>query len=156
VLMILLLFIHVTMIRLQGITEFRTPEENAKDKPRFFNFFPDHICTEVILALVMMIILSVLATVLPATMGEVANPLATPEVIKPEWFFYVTFRWLKLFSVTFAVLSMGLIVFLMFVWPFIDGWIRKRWPASEFSVWLGIVSVIVIIALTVWEGAVAH
>ena len=46
----------------------------------------------------LMIVLSALATILPATMGPKADPLTTPEVIKPEWFFYVTFRWLKLFS----------------------------------------------------------
>ena len=155
VVMILLLFVHITFIRLQGITEHRFGDENP-DAPRFFNFFPDHICTEVILGLVLMILLSVLATALPATMGEVANPQATPEVIKPEWFFYVTFRWLKLFSITVAVLSMGLIVFLMFVWPFVDAWVRRRWPASEFSVWVGILGVLAILALTVWEGAVAH
>ncbi|HEB53183.1 MAG TPA: cytochrome bc complex cytochrome b subunit, partial [bacterium] len=153
--MMLLLFVHITFIRIQGITEFKTGKEKP-DEPRFFNFFPDHFLTEVIMGLVLMILLSVLATVLPATMGEVANPLATPEVIKPEWFFYVTFRWLKLFSITVAVLSMGLIVFLMFVWPFVDAWVRRRWPASEFSVWVGILAVLAILALTVWEGAVAH
>ena len=51
-----------------------------------------------------------LATVFPATMGPKADPLTTPEVIKPEWFFYVSFRWLKLFSLTVAVLSTGFIV----------------------------------------------
>ena len=40
-----------------------------------------------------------------------ADPLITPEVIKPEWFFYVAFRWLKLFSGTVAILSTGFIVF---------------------------------------------
>ena len=38
------------------------------------------------LGLVLMIVLSVLATVLPATMGAKADPLTTPEVIKPEWY----------------------------------------------------------------------
>lgn len=155
VVMILLLFVHITFIRLQGISEMKFGDEKP-DTPRFFNFFPDHVATEVIMGLVLMILLSVLATALPATMGEVANPNVTPEVIKPEWFFYVTFRWLKLFSITVAVLSMGLIVFLMFVWPFVDAWVRRRWPASEFSVWVGILAVLAILALTVWEGAVAH
>ena len=41
----------------------------------------------------------------PATLGPRADPLTTPEVIKPEWFFYVMFRWLKLFSGTAAVLN---------------------------------------------------
>ncbi len=43
----------------------------------------------------------------------------------------MSFRWLKLFSGTFAVLSSGFVVFVMFVWPFIDGWIRKRRPAGS-------------------------
>ena len=44
----------------------------------------------------------------PPAMGPKADPLTTPEVIKPEWFFYVAFRWLKLFTGgPFAVLSMS-------------------------------------------------
>lgn len=154
-LIVALLFVHITLIRLQGVTEFKFGDE-AEGKPDHFNFFPDHMLTEVIMGLTLMILLSVLATLLPATMGPPADPLTTPEIIKPEWFFYVTFRWLKLFSATVAVLSMGFFVFIMFIWPFIDGWIRRRWPASEFSVFVGIGAVILIIGLTVWEAAVAH
>ena len=62
------------------------------------------------IGLILMIVLSALATVFPATMGPRADPLTTPEAIKPEWFFYVSFRWLKLFSLSFAVLSTGFIV----------------------------------------------
>jgi quinol-cytochrome oxidoreductase complex cytochrome b subunit len=153
--MVLLLFVHITLIRLQGISELKFEDEQA-DAPRFFDFFPDHLCTELILGLVLMILLSALATVLPATMGDRADPLVTPEVIKPEWFFYVTFRWLKLFSITTAILSMGFVAFTMFVWPFVDALVRRRWPASEFSVWLGILGVFALVGLTVWEGAVAH
>jgi hypothetical protein len=68
----------------------------------------------------------------------------------------VTFRWLKLFSITVALLSMGFIVFVMFMWPFIDAWIRRRWPASEFSVWIGILGVFALVGLTTWEAIVAH
>ncbi|HVR75647.1 MAG TPA: cytochrome bc complex cytochrome b subunit [Planctomycetota bacterium] len=150
-----LLLIHITLLRLQGVTELQFEDEPA-GKPKHFSFFPDHFLTEVIMGLVIMILLSVLATVLPAEMGPRADPLTTPEVIKPEWFFYVTFRWLKLFSGVFAVLTTGLIVFIMFVWPFIDAWIRRRTRAAEASVWIGIGAVILIIGLTVWEAAVAH
>lgn len=153
--MILLLFIHITILRLQGVSELKFGDEDA-GKPDHFNFFPDHFYTEIAMGLVIMIILSALATVLPAHLGDKADPLSTPEVIKPEWFFYVTFRWLKLFSGTVAVLSTGLIVFVMFIWPFIDGLIRRRFKASEASVWIGIAAVLVIISLTVWEAAVAH
>jgi quinol-cytochrome oxidoreductase complex cytochrome b subunit len=153
--MVLLLSIHVTLIRLQGVTELEFAGDDRGTK-KHFNFFPDHFLTELIMGLVLMVLLSALATLLPATMGPRADPLTTPEIIKPEWFFYVAFRWLKLMSATAAVLSMGFILFVMFLWPFIDAAIRKYTRAREASVWIGIAAVIAIISLTVWEAAVAH
>jgi quinol-cytochrome oxidoreductase complex cytochrome b subunit len=153
--MVLLIAVHIAIIRVQGVTEFHFQEEDSS-RPKYFNFFPDHMLTELGIGLVLMILLSALATILPAEMGPKADPLTTPEVIKPEWFFYVAFRWLKLFTGTAAVLSMGLIVFVMFAWPFVDAWFRRRHKASEASVWIGIVGVIAIVSLTVWEAAVAH
>jgi quinol-cytochrome oxidoreductase complex cytochrome b subunit len=153
--LILLIVVHIMIIRLQGVTEFEFEDE--KDQPKkTFNFFPDHMLSEIMMGLALMILLSFLATVFPATLGEKANPLVTPEVIKPEWFFYVTFRWLKLFSGTTAILSMGFILFVMFTWPFIDAWIRKNTRFREATVWIGIVGVFAITILTVWEAAVAH
>ncbi len=153
--MVLLIMTHLTLIRLQGVTEFEFEDERGTEK-KTFSFFPDHLYTEIIMGLVLMILLSTLACIFPAMMGARANPLITPEVIKPEWYFYVTFRWLKLFSGTFAILSMGFIVFLMFIWPFIDALFRRKNKNSELSVWIGIIAVLTIIGLTVWEASVAH
>jgi quinol-cytochrome oxidoreductase complex cytochrome b subunit len=153
--MVLLMAVHITLLRLQGVTEFRFEDEPA-DEPEHFNFFPDHLYTELIIGLVLMLLLSALATILPAGLGAKADPLTTPEVIKPEWFFYVTFRWLKWFSGTFAVLSMGLIVLAMFVWPWIDALVRRVTKREEASVYIGIVAVCLIIGMTVYEAAVAH
>lgn len=152
---IALVIIHIAMIRMHGVTEFQVPGENP-NKPRHFNFFPDHVLSELALGLVLMIILSVLATVLPATMGPRADPLTTPEIIKPEWFFYVSFRWLKLFSLTFAVISSGFIVMAMIGWPWIDRLLRRVTRVPEISVYIGIVATFVLIGLTVWEAVVAH
>jgi quinol-cytochrome oxidoreductase complex cytochrome b subunit len=152
---VFLLAIHITVIRMQGITEFQFKDEDD-GSARTFNFFPDHLYTELIIGLVLMIVLSALATILPATLGPEANPLQTPEVIKPEWFFYVAFRWLKLFTGTAAVLSMGFIVFVMFAWPWIDNWIRKHTRFQEASVWIGILGVVTIIGLTLWEAFARH
>ncbi len=153
--MIFLLIVHVTLIRLHGITEMRF-EDEPTDKPSHFNFFPDHVFTEIIMGLVLMLLLTFLATMLPVGVGPKADPLTTPEHIKPEWFFYVTFRWLKLFSATFAVLSMGLIVCAMFLWPWIDALIRRVTRMEDASVYIGIVAVLAIIGLTVWEAVAAH
>jgi quinol-cytochrome oxidoreductase complex cytochrome b subunit len=154
--LILLLMVHIGIIRLQGISEMRFAGDSGDERKRHFDFFPDHMLTELILGLGLMVVLTVLATVYPPTLGPKADPLVTPEVIKPEWFFYVAFRWLKLFSATMAILSMGLVVFLMFTWPFIDAWIRRRTRFAEASVWIGAAGVLAIIALTVWEAVVAH
>jgi quinol-cytochrome oxidoreductase complex cytochrome b subunit len=154
--LVLLLGIHIAIIRLQGVSELHFEHETPAERDAHFNFFPDHLYTELMIGLVLMILLAALATILPATLGPKADPLTTPEVIKPEWFFYVAFRWLKLFSGTVAVLSTGLIVFLMFVWPFVDAWIRRHTRLQEASVWIGIGGVLAIIGLTVWEAVVAH
>ncbi len=153
--LIALIAVHIVIVRLQGVTELRFERERA-GAPETFRFFPDHLYTELIIGLVLMILLSTLATILPATLGPPADPLSTPEVIKPEWFFYVAFRWLKLFAGTTAVLSLGFIVFLMFAWPFVDAWLRRRTPAAEASVWIGIAAVVVLVGLTVWEALAEH
>lgn len=153
--LILLLIVHIGIIRLQGVSELHFENEKS-DEPKHFSFFPDHILSELAIGLLLMIVLSALATALPATLGPKADPLITPEVIKPEWFFYVAFRWLKLFSGTAAMLSMGFIVFVMFTWPFIDSWIRRKTRFQEASVWIGIFGVLAIIGLTLWEALVAH
>jgi quinol-cytochrome oxidoreductase complex cytochrome b subunit len=147
--------LHIALIRIQGVTEFEDEKEQKSEK-KFFNFFPDHLYTEIIIGTTLVILLTVLATVLPAEMGPRADPLSTPEVIKPEWYFYVVFRWLKIFPESFAILSTGAIVFLMFAWPWVDGAIRRRRPGSEVSVWIGVFAVLVIVGLTVWEALVAH
>ena len=156
VLLVLLLAIHIAIIRIQGVTEFRFEGDDDEAASGHFNFVPDHLMTELTIGLVLMVLLSVLATALPAHLGPQADPLSTPEVIKPEWFFYVAFRWLKLFSGTVAVLSTGFIVFVMFAWPFIDAWIRRHTRFSEASVWIGMLGVLAIVALTIWEAAVEH
>jgi len=152
---ILLVVVHVAIIRMQGVTEFKFRDE-PEGSPRTFNFFPEHLMTELTIGLVLMVILSALASIFPAAMGPPADPLTTPDVIKPEWFFYVAFRWLKLFTGTAAVLSMGLIVLTMFAWPFIDAEIRKRTRFKEASVWIGVLGVLTIVGLTVWEAVVKH
>lgn len=154
--MVALIALHIAIIRLQGVTEFEFEDEPAEERGKTFNFFPDHLLTELGIGLVLMVVLTVLATVFPADPGPRANPLVTPEVIKPEWFFYVTFRWLKLFPGTTAVLSMGVIVATMIAWPFIDAGIRRLRPKSEISVWIGLCAALTIIGLTVWEALVAH
>ena len=152
---ILLMVIHFALMRLQGITELKF-EDEQEEAPKHFDFFPDHVYTELIIGLILMIVLSALATIEPADLGPVANPLDTPSVIKPEWFFFATFRFLKLTAVWVAVLGMAATVGAMILWPWIDAAIRWITRREEASVWIGVVVVLAIVGLTVWEAMVAH
>ena len=53
--MVLLIGLHVTLLRLQGVTEFHFPGDDTEKK--HFNFFPDHMMTELILGLVLAMVL---------------------------------------------------------------------------------------------------
>jgi quinol-cytochrome oxidoreductase complex cytochrome b subunit len=151
----LLVVVHIALIRLHGVTELRFGDEPA-EQPRHFRFFPDHFLTELAIGLVLMVLLCALATVFPAILGPKADPLTTPEEIKPEWFFYVSFRWLKMFSLTFAVVSTGFIVAAMFLWPWIDALLRRITRYDDISVWIGIVAVLLLVGLTTWEALAVH
>ncbi len=153
--LILLLVLHIAFVRLHGVTELKF-EGEEEGGSKYYDFFPDHLYTELCIGLVLMILLSALATIFPALMGPKADPLHTPEVIKPEWFFYVVFRWLKLFSLTTAIISAGFIVAAMFLWPWIDAMLVRwtRWP--EISTYIGIIATILLTGMTIYEALVEH
>ncbi|MFO0951469.1 MAG: cytochrome bc complex cytochrome b subunit [Isosphaeraceae bacterium] len=153
--LVAMLAVHVAFIRLLGVSELRF-EDEPEDGPGHYDFFPDHLYTELILGLALMTVLSAVATTFPAAMGPKADPLTTPEVIKPEWYFYTAFRWLKVFSGTFAVLSSGLIVLAMVVWPWLDSLLRKISGWEEISTYIGIVAVALLVGLTTWEALAPH
>lgn len=146
---VVVLLAHLLLMRTHGVSELGSP--TGTDAKRF-PFIPDHLLTEIGIAMFLMFLLTFLAIVFPAGMGPKADPLNTPEHIKPEWYFFWAFRWLKLMSDRLAVFTQGIFVGLIFFWPLIDARIRKKRPGSEFSVWAGGAVVILLLGLTVWEA----
>jgi quinol-cytochrome oxidoreductase complex cytochrome b subunit len=147
-----LLFFHFLLIRLHGVSEFQFESESSvSNKPNTYPFYPDHFLTELIIGISLMIVLTCLACIFPAGLGEKANPLVTPEHIKPEWYFYFTFRWLKLTGLKTAVISLGALGMVFVIWPFIDWLFRRKNPTSEASVYVGILGFLVLMVLTLWE-----
>jgi ubiquinol-cytochrome c reductase cytochrome b subunit/cytochrome b6 len=182
--MVILLVLHVVQIRLHGVTRLRfdgrgeagvqlaidisapvTPmrfrgepvgasAQQKPEQPPTFPFYPDHFYTELIIGLVLTFLLTILALAAPAHLGEPANPLVTPEHIKPEWYFYATFRWLKLTSFTIGVVGTMIFVMLFIFWPFIDRWLLRRFPAQEVSFWAGVFGFAIFMIFTLWEAFV--
>ncbi len=148
-----LLILHITLIRLLGVTEYHFEEDLGKPA-KHFPFFPNHFLMEVVIGMCLALILTFLVVVFPAGLGPKADPFLTPEHIKPEWYFYFTFRWLKLTSLQVGVLGTGAAFMLLLFWPFVDRLLAKKFPDKDISIWLGTVAIIVLIVMTVWEALV--
>jgi quinol-cytochrome oxidoreductase complex cytochrome b subunit len=125
-------------------------EGTTTDKP--FNFFPDHLITELMIGTLLLFLLTLLSMVFPAEMGPKADPLHTPEHIKPEWYFFFQFRMLKLMGLNVAVLLTGAIGLLVLLWPWADAILEKLAPGRDLGVYVGIVAFVAFLFLTVWEA----
>jgi len=149
---VLLLGLHIFQIRLHGVStpEGVPDEESAKTFP----FFPDHVMTEIIIGLTLTVLLTTLALIAPVSLGAPADPNVTPEHIKPEWYFFPMFRWLKLTSFQVGVLgAMGFVILFLF-WPFVDRLLERVFPNKNASLWVGLVGALLLIAFTIWEAFV--
>jgi ubiquinol-cytochrome c reductase cytochrome b subunit/cytochrome b6 len=148
-----LIALHIVLIRLHGVTELRFEGEEVPSEERHFRFWPDHVTTELMIGLVLMYLLTIMALAFPAGLGEPADPIHTPAHIKPEWYFYFSFRLLKLTSLQLSVLLTMALGGVAFFWPFIEEFLRRRLRMPEtVSVLLGVVGFLGFLGLTVWES----
>ena len=91
-----------------------------------------------------------------AGLGPPADPTVTPDTIKPEWYFYFSFRLLKLTSLNVSVVLTGILLGGLLFWPFIESWLQKKFRMSDsVSVLIGVVGVLCFLVFTVWES-IAH
>ena len=148
-----LLAIHILLVRLHGVTELKFEGEVVPEEKKFFKFWPDHATTELLIGVVLMYLLTIMALIFPAGLGEPANPHETPLHIKPEWYFYFSFRLLKLTSLQLSVVLTMAIGAIAFFWPFIEEWCARRWRIPEkVPVILGTMAFLIFLVLTVWEA----
>ena len=101
-----------------------------------------------------LVALTLLTLLFPTELGEKANPFVTPEHIKPEWYFYFQFRLLKLSSLETSVVLTGIMMLVLFTWPWIDRLLERLAPGKDLPVYIGIVGFLWYLAFTVWEAMV--
>ncbi len=153
---IALIGLHVFFIRSHGVTEMEFKDEVVPEDRRFFRFWPDHVMTEMIIALLLLYVLTIVSLIFPAEMGPRANPAVTPAHIKPEWYFYFQFRLLKLTSLNISVALTGLLGAAMLFWPFIDGWLEERTKhVDKIVTFIGVAFFLLFLAFTIWEACAA-
>jgi quinol-cytochrome oxidoreductase complex cytochrome b subunit len=67
--MFALLFVHIVLVRLHGVTELEFRGEPVPAAERTFPFWPHHAPTELLIGVLLMFVLTVLALALPAELG---------------------------------------------------------------------------------------
>lgn len=127
-------------------------EGKGADKP--FNFFPDHIISELLIGTLLLFLLTLMTLVFPAELAEKANPLVTPDHIKPEWYFFFQFRMLKLTGLNTAVVLSGLLAVMVVAWPWIDSLLERFAPKRDLGIYIGILAFLLFLVFTVWEATV--
>ncbi len=150
----IVLGIHIYLIRSHGVVELHFKDEKPS-KHQTFPFWPDHVMTELVMVSLIMFILISLSLVFPVHMGEPANPNMTPLHIKPEWYFFPVFRWLKITNLTWGVLGPMIFIGVLFFWPWIDRFFERIAPKKEIAMWIGIIGAIILTVFLFWE-TIAH
>lgn len=139
-----------------------TAPQKDKEHPdkKLLPFWPHYVLSELIAWYVILGVLVTLSAVFPAGLEDKANPLLTPEHVKPEWYFLSVYQFLKVAAVfsflgseaprLLGIAIPGVLLFLLFFLPFIDRGPKR--PASQRPLMLVILvlALAAIIGLTVW------
>ncbi len=120
-----------------------------------YRFFPDHVLTEINIGLFLFFLCCILAIVLPVEVGEKANPLVTPEHIKPEWYFFPMYKWIKMTPEMIGIFFPMVVIGVFICWPLIDDFITKTTKNKNLSIIIGLIGMVIVTSLMILE-AIPH
>ena len=130
---------------------------SSEEKTKTGNpFFPHQMLREAFAGFLLIGIIILLATFLPAPLLEEADPFITPSPIFPEWYFMAFFGILKFWvwdigpipAKLLGVVIPGLVIGLIFVLPFIDRNPEKRPLKRPIATTAGIITMLVALYFT--------
>ena len=143
----LLLSSHILLVRLHGVSTLEGDERTTT-----YRFFPDHVLREAAVALVVLIAIVVYLMAVPPQLGDKADPNLTPTHIRPEWYFFPSYRWLKLVPLWVGLWTSTAFVLAMFFWPWIDGALERLMPGRRAGLVVGVTFWLITLVLLVWEA----
>jgi len=159
------LLVHLVLLHVQGLADptrkvgaETAPETDigptAKAGPQkrggLLPFFPNYVLDEFIAWYVMLAVLIILVSLRPVGLAEPADPLVTPEHIKPEWYFLFVYQFFKVVPRVVGVLVPIIGGFLLLLLPFLDRNPHAEPRRRPFAIIAGVVTVIVIVAFSIW------
>jgi quinol-cytochrome oxidoreductase complex cytochrome b subunit len=116
-------------------------------------FFPDHVFSELkviggLTALVLLV--GVIGLLSPVGLGDPADPMVTPDHVKPEWYFLALYQILKFVPKTAGVVVPLLGVVLIALWPFFDRKPERSRRVQRMRLIVILIGIVLFIALTIW------
>jgi quinol-cytochrome oxidoreductase complex cytochrome b subunit len=122
-------------------------------------FFHNYIILEVIVSYLVLAALVVLATVLPAGLGDKADPFNTPQHIKPEWYFLWIYQFIKVPSMIIGpgvlaelagifIPAVGIVLLILL--PFLDRKPERHPRRRRLAMAILALILAVFIALSIW------
>ena len=86
-------------------------------------FYPDHVRTEFKVTVgIILIVMAIgfIGLLIPVGLGAPADPLNTPEHVKPEWYFLSLYQLLKFIPKTSGAVAPVLAIIVLTLWPLVD------------------------------------
>ena len=155
--LVILLGLHLVLMRVHNLATL----ENVGDEKPFppesgVPFWPVHMAKEACVAAVCFAVLLSLSVAYPWEIGEPANPLETPEGIKPEWYFLPSYQLLKYFTgqigKVLGIVLAGVPFMLLLFWPLLErSQARHPWR-RKVAVSVGLLAIL----LAVTFGVLGH
>lgn len=122
--------------------------QQAADDGHGHPFWPTHVLDELMILYGVVGIVLTLAILRPFGLHGMANPLQTPEGIKPEWYFLATYQSLKYVPKVVGVVGMGVFFTCMFIWPWLDPLFTRVLRRSRSYLVVGWAVMIIFVSLT--------
>jgi quinol-cytochrome oxidoreductase complex cytochrome b subunit len=125
--------------------------ENGSEKS--VPFYPDHVALEAKVALgvgILVIIIGVIGLFAPVGLGAPADPMDTPEHVKPEWYFLSLYQLLRYIPETVGAVMPVVVILGLLILPFLDKKPDSSKKAVRTRFWISLIAMIVLVALTIW------
>jgi len=115
-------------------------------------FYPDHLKTEIRVVWILVgvaVVIGFIAFFSPVGLEEPADPMVTPDHVKPEWYFLALYQLLKYIPKTVGVMVPILGILALIIFPFFS---RKEDSQKKIRVRLigSVIFTVVVIAMTIW------
>jgi len=130
-----------------------TAEEHEYEGPSH-PFWPSHVLNQTIIFYLVGGVLITLAILIPFHLHEKADPMVTPDGIKPEWYFLGCYQLLKyvpnfwvIQGKTLGVMMCALAAAATVFWPFLDALLEPRFGERFFRK-IGTIALVVFLGLT--------